>query len=71
MRPRTPSLDWIAKVLGESAEDRPRRSRPVLRLVSSASAPDKEITRRSAVAAAPMARVDRGPKPIAGTSSQD
>jgi hypothetical protein len=35
MRPRTPSLDWIAKVLGESAEDRDRgRRRPVLRLVS-------------------------------------
>jgi len=40
MRSRTPRLDWIEKVLGDSVEGRRERGGPpVLRLVSGAASP--------------------------------
>jgi hypothetical protein len=38
MAPRAPSLDWIAKVLGDSSGSREEIERPALRLVAGASA---------------------------------
>jgi hypothetical protein len=39
MAPRTPSLDWIAKVLGDPSGSREEIERPALRLVVRAPAP--------------------------------
>jgi hypothetical protein len=73
MRPRCPSLDWIAKVLGEPAEARARGSRPALRLVSGGNAPAQSFTRVAQLSArptAPTARLIRRPKPIADASDE-
>jgi hypothetical protein len=67
MRQRTPSLDWIAKVLGETAEDRGEGKRPVLRLVSGAAvAPRPESVRPISLE---LVRNRLGPRPRPKTES--
>jgi hypothetical protein len=63
MRHRIPRLDWIEKVLGDSAEGREPVAPPVLRLVSgAATAPGQGAVELPA--ALPAVRVRRSGGPL-------
>jgi hypothetical protein len=63
MRHRTPRLDWIEKVLGDSVEGREPVGRPLLRLVSgAATAPGQGAAKLPS--AVPAVRDRRSPGPL-------